>query len=84
MVVLKAGKCPSEALSLTNRVVLHTSDHAAFQQPKHVTVNFGGRAFPFPVEADPTMPPGQVRSCEPPVWAENFSDKILSSDPYFM
>ena len=61
MVMMKAGKCPSEALSLTNRVVLNTNDHAQFQQPKHVVIHYGGRAFPFTVEADPTMISGQVQ-----------------------
>jgi hypothetical protein len=61
MVVMKAGKCPSEALSLTNRVVLNAKDHAQFQQPKHILVHYAGRQFPFTVEADPSMIPGQVR-----------------------
>jgi hypothetical protein len=61
MVVMKAGKCPSEALSLTNRVVLNAKDHAQFQQPKHIVVKYAGRQFPFTVEADPTMIQGQVR-----------------------
>lgn len=60
MVVMKAGKCPSEALSLTNRVVLNSNDHAQFQQPKHILIHFAGRAFPFSVEPDPSMLPGQV------------------------
>ena len=61
MVMMKAGKCPSEALSLTNRVVLNANDHAQFQQPKHVVIHFAGRGFPFTVEADPSMTPGQVQ-----------------------
>jgi len=60
MVVMKAGKCPSEALSLTNRVILNSKDHAQFQQPKHVVIQYAGRNFPFTVEADPGMTPGQV------------------------
>jgi hypothetical protein len=60
MVIMKAGKCPSEALSLTNRVVLNANDHVQFQQPKHIVIHAAGRAFPFTVEADASMSPGQV------------------------
>jgi len=60
MVVMKAGKCPSEALSLTNRVVLNSNDHAQFQQPKHIVVHFGGSSYPFSVAPDSSMPQGQV------------------------
>ena len=61
MVVLKAGKCPSEALSLTNRIVLNSGDHLQLQQPKHVVINFAGKAFPFTVESEPSMTSGQVQ-----------------------
>ena len=57
---LKAGKCPSEALSLTNRVAINANDHAQLQQAKHVVVNFAGKAYPFTVEPDPSMTSGQV------------------------
>jgi hypothetical protein len=57
---MKAGKCPSEALSLTNRVVLNINDHAQFQQSKHVLIHFAGRGYPFTVETDPSMTLGQV------------------------
>jgi len=60
MVVMKAGKCPSEALSLTNRVVLNSNDHMQFQQPKHIVIHFAGKSCPFTVEAEPSMAPGQV------------------------
>ena len=61
MVVMKAGKCPSEILSLTNRVVLNSNDHAQLQQPKHIFVRFAGKFFPFTVEAEPSMTAGQVK-----------------------
>ena len=57
---LKAGKSPSEALSLTNRVAINANDHAQLQQAKHVVVNFAGKAYPFTVEPDPSMTSGQV------------------------
>ena len=62
MVVMKAGKCPSEALSLTNRVVLNSNDHLQFQQPKHIVIRFAGKSCPFTVEPEPSMAPGQVSS----------------------
>jgi len=60
MVVMKAGKCPSEALSLTNRVVLNSNDHMQLQQPKHIVIHFAGKSCPFTVEAEPSMASGQV------------------------
>ena len=38
---LKAGKCPSEALSLTNRVVLHPRDRDMLNNSEHIIVATG-------------------------------------------
>ena len=41
MMRMKAGKCPSEMLSLTNRVVLHPQDHERLQGANHILIATG-------------------------------------------
>ena len=58
---LKAGKSPSEALSLTNRVVLNPRDVASFGDAKHLMITLPTQArYVFTVQADPSMTAGYV------------------------
>ena len=54
MVVLKGGKCPSDSLSLTNRVILHPHDLAALGNPRHILCAPQGTAgrYLFTAEAN--------------------------------
>lgn len=60
MIRMKAGKSPSESLSLTNRIILNPNDHAALQEAKHVVVSCGQQNMCFSVEANESMVNGYV------------------------
>ncbi len=57
----KAGKCPVEALSKLNRVVLHPGDHESLGKVKHVAVAISqSSTLVFTIEPNDAMPNGQV------------------------
>ena len=61
MVRMKCGKCPTDVLSLTNRVVVHSADHRQLGGARHVAVQTGPTTkFLFTLEVDDGV--GQVRS----------------------
>lgn len=67
MVFMKAGKCPSEVLSLTNRLVLHPRDVDAIMGgsggsgAKHVVITgYEGQRFVFTVEPNDQMLAGYL------------------------
>jgi vesicle-fusing ATPase len=58
---LKAGKCPNEALTITNRIVLNTGDHAALRNERHVVVQLpSNQSLVFTVEAIEGMTRGFI------------------------
>ena len=57
---LKAGKSPNEALSLTNRIVLNSRDHAAIGGKRHVKIILPSQnGYIFTVEPHDSMPGGK-------------------------
>ncbi len=59
MVVLKVGKCPTDGLSLTNKVIVNSGDQqGVLRGSQHVVVQTGGGAFLFSLEANDGVPPG--------------------------
>jgi hypothetical protein len=61
MVMMKAGKCPTDALSLSNRVVVHSVDHQGhLRGAKHVMVGTAAGKFLFTLEANDGCVQGQL------------------------
>lgn len=61
MVMLKAGKSPNEALSLTNRVAINPRDHEALGKSRHLCITLPNQSrFIFSVEPVDAMPTGGV------------------------
>lgn len=62
MVMFRVGKCPSDELSLTNRVILNATDHNTLLKGQpHISVTTGpGSRFVFTVECDERVPKGHL------------------------
>ena len=62
MVVMKVGKCPTDELSLTNRVIINGNDHnSAFRGSSHIQISTGpGSKFLLTVEVDNSVPSGYL------------------------
>ena len=60
MVQMKVGKCPTDSLSLKNRVIVNPADQAnLFRGGRHVSITTGpGQRFVFSLEASPEVSQG--------------------------
>ena len=63
MVIMKAGKCPTDSLSLTNRVVVHSNDHQnVLMGQKHALVSTTTGRFLFTLEKNDSISQGKLQA----------------------
>ena len=62
MVQMKVAKCPTDLLSLKNRVIVNPGDQAkTLHGAKHVSISTGpGQRFVFSLEPSPEVNPGTL------------------------
>jgi len=83
MMRLKAGKCPSEALSLTNKITVHPSDLDRLGGPEHIVVIAGDKQLLFtPLPNEQTLPGSLGLSLPQRKWLTCDINQELGVEPH--